>query len=342
MSDMAPSLNPVRPDAREEIPIIDIGAYLEGKPGAMEETSLALKHALEEVGFYFIVNHGVPRKLVDKAFEAARRFHALPLEEKLTMPFSEHSTGYLPLGGSTIRQSKLNANNKPNKYEAFFVKRDLPADHPDVLARLPFRGTMPWPKDLPGFRDTVVEYCAAMEALAQRLLPLYAVALGLPSDWFRAAFADPMFSMMLLHYPQQTIHEENQFGLAPHTDTSFMTLLAQNDVPGLSIMLPTGRWVDAPVVEGSFLVNGGDIMRRWVNERFLATPHSVINRSGQERYSIPFFIDCNYRHRMELPPTCVDANNPAKFEPFTYLDYMIWSRSLNYAGARDAVKNAST
>ena len=141
--------------------------------------------------------------------------------------------------------------------------------------------------NLPGFRDAVLAYQNAMEALGKSLLPLYAAALDLPPDWFDEAFAEPMFTLRLAHYPRQDVVEENVFGLAPHSDTSFMTLLAQNDTPGLSIRLPNGRWLDAPSLPSSILVNGGDLMRRWTNDRFLATPHRVINRSGQERYAMP-------------------------------------------------------
>ncbi|MBI1774389.1 MAG: isopenicillin N synthase family oxygenase [Proteobacteria bacterium] len=331
MADLAPSLNPIRADAPEEIPILDLGPYLAGKPNALEQTAAELRYAFENIGFYFIVNHGVERALVDQTFEAARRFHARSMEEKIKLRFDEHTIGYLPIGGSTIRQSKLNAANKPNQNESYFIKRDLPADHPDVIAKRPFRGMNHWPANLPGFRETALAYTAALEGLAQRLLPLYAVALGLKKDWFKAAFTDPMFTQMMIHYPRQEAERENEFGLAPHTDTSFMTLLAQNRVPGLAIRMPTGRWVDAPHVADSFLVNGGDIMRRWTNERFLATPHRVVNRSGEERYAIPFFIDCNYNWRMECIPTCQGPGNPARYEPITYADYIGWSRNLNYA-----------
>jgi isopenicillin N synthase-like dioxygenase len=114
-----------------------------------------------------------------------------------------------------------------------------------------------------------------------------------------------------------------------------MTLLAQNKVPGLSIRLPNGKWVDAPALEGSFLVNGGDMLRRWTNERFLATPHRVINRSGQERYAIPFFFDCNYRAVMECLPTCTGPGNPPKYEPMAYPEYMVWYRNLNYGAQNE-------
>ena len=333
MKGYAPNLNPIRPDALEEIPIIDIGPFLAGQPGALQEAGAAIRHAMEDIGFYFIINHGIEQALVDRTFEAAKRFHDLPLDEKMALHFDENSIGYMPLAGSTMRSSSLNANNKPNLYEGLFIKRDLPPDHPDVIAKRPFRGVNHWPSNLPGFREDALAYASAMEGLARRLLPLYAVALDLPHDWFDRAFSDPVFTLLLLHYPRQDVVEDNEFGFAPHTDTSFMTLLAQNELPGLSIRLPNGRWVDAPAVEGSFLVNGGDIMRRWVNERFLATPHQVINKSGRERYAIPYFIDCNYDWLMTCPDTCNSGDNPPRYEPFRYGDFMTWSRNLNYAKA---------
>ena len=129
---------------------------------------------------------------------------------------------------------------------------------------------------------------------------------------------------------------EERFGLAPHSDTSFMTLLAQNRVPGLSIRLPNGHWIEAPSLPGSFLVNGGDLLRRWTNDRFLATPHRVVNRSGQERYAIPFFFDCDYRTRMDCLPTCQGPDNPPRYPPITYAEYMACYRDLNYA-AKEAL-----
>jgi len=330
MNHLAPSLNPIRPDAPEEIPVIDLTATMAGTPGALAQASAALRHALENVGFYFITGHGVNQALVDGAFEAAQRFHAQPLDEKLKLRINQHNIGYLPIRGSVTRHSKINPNNKPNVNEAFFAKRDLPPDHPDVLANLPFRGMNQWPDNLPGFREAVVAYSTAMEQLALRLLPLYATALDLPADFFAKPFDPPMFTLRMSHYPQQDSTDENEFGLAPHSDTSFMTLLAQNKVPGLSIRLPNGKWVDAPALEGSFLVNGGDMLRRWTNERFLATPHRVVNRSGQERYAIPFFFDCAYTTTMQCLPTCTSPTNPPRYDPITYPDYMVWYRNLNY------------
>jgi isopenicillin N synthase-like dioxygenase len=344
MTSLAPSLPPVRRDAAEDIPVLDLAAYLAGERGALERLGRQIGQAFEDIGFYFIVNHGVPQSLIDGTFAETARFHALPLERKLAIRINQHNVGYLPMRGATTRHSQLNANNRPNVNEAFFVKRDLPADHPDVLANKPFRCLNQWPADLAGFREAIVAYQQAMEKLAKSLLPAYAVALELPADFFAAAFAEPMYTLRMSHYPRHDSPADNEFGLAPHTDTSFMTLLAQNRVPGLAIRLPTGRWVDAPAIDGAFLVNGGDMLRRWTNDRFLATPHRVVNRSGGERYAIPFFFDCGAEVRMACLPTCASPTNPPRYEPITYTEYMTWYRNLNYgpaAGAADLRPAAS-
>jgi isopenicillin N synthase-like dioxygenase len=329
----APSIAAIKPDAPETIPVLDLAPLIRGEPGAVKALGAELRAAFENVGFYFIINHGVPQSLIDATFDAARRFHAMPLEDKLALQINKDNIGYLPFKGSVTRHSQLNANNRPNLVEAYFTKRELPPDHPDRLLDLPFRGPNRWPENLPGFRETILAYQAEMEALGLRLLPLYAAALDLPQDYFDQAFKEPMYTLRISHYPLQDVVEENEFGLAPHTDTSFMTMLAQNEIPGLAIRLPNGRWLDAPAMPGSILVNGGDLLRRWTNDRFLATPHRVINRSGQERYAIPFFMDCDYHWKMECLSTCQSVEDPPRYEPITYPEYMTWFRDKNYAQA---------
>src|SRR4051812_49124263 len=170
-----------------EIPILDLEPYLSGQPGARERLGKELCHALENIGFYFIKGHGVPQSLIDAAFAATEGFHAQPLDRKLRLQRNRDNVGYLPMSRSTDSHSAI----KPNVNEAFFVKRDLSPDHPDVVAHKRFRGTNIWPDDLPGFRQTVVAYCDALETLAKKLASLYAVALDLPADHFDEAFAEP-------------------------------------------------------------------------------------------------------------------------------------------------------
>jgi isopenicillin N synthase-like dioxygenase len=333
MSLAAPAL---RVHQDEEIPVLDLAPWMAGVPGALDSLAASLRYAFEDIGFYFIRGHGVPATLTDAAFVEAARFHALPLEAKMKLERNLHNVGYLPMRKVT---KQITAANRPNLNEAFFVKRDLPPDHPDVVANKRFRGANLWPADLPGFRETVVAYCNAMEALALKLLPIYARALDLPRDYFRQPFApEPQYTLRMTHYPPQDVVEGDEFGIAPHTDTSFLTMLAQNRIPGLSIRARSGKWIDAPAWDGHFLVNGGDMLRRWTNDRFLATPHRVINRSGGERYAIPFFFDCTADHVMTCLPTCQGPGNPPTYPPFTYTEYMIWYQQQNYNQGADGTR----
>ena len=320
------------------IPILDLGAYLAGVPGAREEAADRLRHACENVGFYYIRGHGVPRSLVEAVFAEAERFHAQPLEAKEALRAGPDNVGYMPYRGSISRASRIYRGDKPNLNEAFFVKRDLPPDHPDVLAGKRFRPLNLWPEEtaLPGFRAKVLEYASVMERLAAGMLPLYALALDMDACFFDEAFRDPQFTLRLTHYDCPSGFDEDEFSLAPHTDSSFMTLLATNDTPGLSVRLPSGEWIDAPAEPDCLLVNTGDMCHRWTNERFLSTPHRVRNVSGRERYAIPFFFDCNIDHEMVCLTTCCGDGNPPKYPPTTYMDYMLWFTKANYAHVRDA------
>jgi isopenicillin N synthase-like dioxygenase len=137
------------------------------------------------------------------------------------------------------------------------MARDLAPDHPDVVSDRRFRCANQWPEDLPGFREPLVEYCDALERLVQRLVRVYARALDLPATYFDGPFTDFQYKLRATHYPSQTKAPDDEFGIAPHTDTSFLTLLAPNDVPGLAFHTQTGDWIDVPTVPDAFIVNGG-------------------------------------------------------------------------------------
>ncbi|NKC31332.1 isopenicillin N synthase family dioxygenase [Falsiroseomonas selenitidurans] len=316
----------------DSIPVLDLAPLRDGTPGALDRLGEELRRAFTEVGFYFVRNHGIPQALLDETFAAAERFHAQPIEAKLALKINEHNIGYMPMRGATTRVNAVGEVALPNANEAIFFKRELPADHPDVVGRVRFRGLNQWP-DLPGFRAQVLAACDAFEGLGLRLLPLYARALGLPADFFAPHFKEPMYTLRMSHYPQQApTAPENEFGIAPHVDTSFMTILAQNRIPGLSLRMPGGDWVDAPAPEGALLINGGMMLRRWTDKRFLATPHRVINRSGQERYAIPFFMDAGYRAVM-APIT--EDGSAGREPPITYPDFMTGYQRSNFHHAAD-------
>ena len=314
----------------QAIPVVDLGPYLAGEPGAMKRAADELRFALTEIGFYFIVNHGVSDALIRETFRQAARFHALPLDRKMDIRIDRHNVGYLPMRGDTLRTSTVQTVTKANLNEALFVARDLPADHPDVRADRRFRSANRWPQDLPGFRETIVGYCDTLERLVRELVPLYAVALGLPPAYFDEPFRDFQYKLRATHYPNQPAALDDEFGIAPHTDTSFLTLLAPNAVPGLSIRTQSGEWITAPAISGAFVVNGGQLLQRWTNGRFLATPHRAVNRSGGERYALAFFADSNIDWPIAAVPTRVGPDDPPKYETTYYTDYMIRYQQQSY------------
>jgi isopenicillin N synthase-like dioxygenase len=312
------------------IPILDVSSYFAGDKDELARLGDALRHALEHVGFYYLRGHGIPSALVDGMFNACERFHAQPTENKLALRINEHNIGYMPMGGSLARSSKVNINTKPSVNEAFFLRRERAPDDPDVIAGRRFRGLNQWPSSLPGFREVALAYMSAMEQLGRKMVRIYAVALDLHPNYFDAMFEQPNMIQRFTHYPPQPSYEDNQFSIAPHTDSGFMTLLAPSAVPGLSIRLPDGVWFDAPSFPDTFIVNSGDILRRWTNDRFLSTPHRVINDSGRERYAVPFFFDVHPDTLIECLPTCRSPGNPPKYEPITYDEYALWYATRNY------------
>jgi len=320
------------------LPVLDAAAYLAGGAGAREGFAADLRHALESVGFYILTNHGVSGALIDAVLDVTRAFHAQPLAAKMRLLANQHNVGYMPLNSSTSRASRVEGvTARPNLVSAYFVKRDLPPDHPDVISNKPFRPSNPWPPPLamPGFRETVVAYCTAMETLCLKLLPAYAVALELAPEFFDDAFGEPQFSLRMSHYPPAESGDAGQFGVAPHTDSSFLTMLAQIGHPGLQVRLPDGEWYDVPSRPGTIVVNSGDMLRRWTNHRFLSTPHRAVSPvSGSDRYAFPFFFDAAADHPMACLPICCTQANPPRYEPITYTDYMLWFTRRNYDHVR--------
>jgi isopenicillin N synthase-like dioxygenase len=320
------------------IPVIDLGPYLGGTPGALTRTAAALRDALEGVGFFILVNHGVPRELIERTFAEARRFHAQAYDAKLRVRMNEHNNGYMAMGRYAVWTSDVNANDQPDLNEAFFVRRERMPHDPLLVANRRFAGPNIWPDGLPGFRDAVLAYIDRVDALARRFLPVCATALDLPPGFFDAAFAESQFTFRLTHYPPAKA-QPNQFGIAPHTDANFLTFLAQTDVPGLELRLPSGDWLAVPYVPDSYAVNAGDMMQRWTNGRFKSTPHRAVPPVGADRYAIPYFFGPHLDTVIAALPTCVGAHRPARWPPITYDAYLRWWYDANYS---PAVQNVAT
>ena len=322
MSDVSLSL-PAEP-AEEVIPILDFGRYIRGEDGARERLAGEIRYAQENIGFYFAINHGVPRDLIDRTHANLRRFFALPEAEK-----KKHKN-YLPTKSTIYVTSTVNENTQPDLNEMLRMQRERPADHPGTKAGFVSHIPNHWPDEtlLPGWKTEMLAYYDAMEALGQSLLPVYARALDLPADYFDGLFDDPCWTTRNQHYPPVPA-EDNQFGIAPHRDHGFITLLPVSEEPGLQVQATTGRWLPAHVIEGAIIVNTGEFLNRWTNGRFMATPHRVVPME-RDRYSVAFFFNPSWDTVADPLPTCTGPDNPPKFKPVRFLDYREWYLNQNF------------
>ena len=268
-----------------EIPVLDLAPIIHGDNTSA--LAMAFAKAYGETGFGYIVNHGIDPALRAAVFEASKQFHALPEFAKQTIALDPNHRGYIAINTSTDVNSDLAQVTKPNQSASFMMMREDPETVPDVY----LSGPNQWPA-LAGFREACEAYAAAMSELGRKLMNLALDACRVTDRSILSAFETPTIWLRLLHYPPQSPQApDDLFGSAPHKDFGCLTLLAQDEVGGLQVQTPAGHWVDAPPIDNAFVVNVGDMLHRLSNGKLLSTPHRVINTSGRERYSVPFFFD---------------------------------------------------
>lgn len=298
--------------ASRQLPVIDIGPYLDGEPGARDAAADSIRRALEDVGFLSIVGHGVVWDQVEEIYDWARRYHELDAAVKAGHAMNSKQMGYVGLGGAQ-KGERLPALNA-----AFFMGRPGSA-----------RNQFPPDETLPGFRDAVEGYYRRMEQLGEQLLPLYALAADMPADHFGQFFDPALATLRMTHYPPLPASED-QWGIDPHCDAGFMTLLPTNEVGGLWIRAEDD-WFAVAQEPHSFVVNAGDTLRTWSNDRFRSTMHRALNTGTVDRYAIPFFFDPRPDTLVEALAGCVDADHPARHAPYRYGDYLREFMQAGYA-----------
>lgn len=309
-----------------DIPVLDLAPLTEGRDTGALARDFA--RAYGETGFGYVINHGIPEDLCAGIFDASRRFHALPLAAKQAIAVNRNHRGYIAINSSTDVTTDLACVTKPNQSASFMMMREDAAHDPGLY----LSGPNQWP-DLPGFRDTCAAYATAMSGLGARLMRLALQAIGVDDTTILRAFDTPTIWLRLLHYPPMPPQAPGDlYGSAPHKDFGCLTLLAQDDVGGLQVMTPSGHWVDAPPMTGAFVVNVGDMLHRMSNGRLLSTPHRVINRSGRERYSCPFFYDPHVT--TDIAP--LPGTGTPRFAPLRFADFLRNELEAGYDAHKDA------
>jgi isopenicillin N synthase-like dioxygenase len=181
-----------------------------------------------------------------------------------------------------------------------------------------------WPSEVTGFKETLFEHHTKMLSFSRRMTRIFALALHLPEDAFDKYIRRPEAGMRILHYPQQEASAEDQNGIGAHTDFECFTTVTQDDCGGLEVLSKEGEWIKAKPIPGAFVVNIADCFMRQTNDFFVSTVHRVINKSGRERYSCPFFFGFDRRKVLEAVPTCVGEENPMKYPIMTAGEYYAW------------------
>lgn len=315
-----------------DLPVIDVGCLWDGgSEGSVVTLGEEISRACRSAGFFYIANHGVDRGLIADAFEANRRFHALPLEEKLAIKLNRWHRGYQPFAGSMLVSSARFAPAKhPNQLESFFLRHEVDEADPGYRVDA-LQGPNQWPDD-PAFKATVRRYDDAMRDAGLRLLRGFSTAIGEKPDFFARHFTPPTTALRLIHYPPAPANRpDDLYGAHPHTDYGFLTILAQDDVGGLEVRRPDGTWMPVPSIPGTFVVNVGDILARWTNDTFNSTPHRVISpASDRDRYSIGYFFDPNLGAEVRTLPVFERDHGRAKYDPVRYSSYFRERLDANY------------
>lgn len=306
----------------DSIPVIDLPAA--ASDGAAKQAAAeAIRAACIDIGFFYVARHGVPREVVAGARRQAERFFDLSADAKLRYDINaiKRHRGYVPMGSLSADPTLVDVQ------EGFEIGLELPGDDPDHLAGNPLYGPNVWPDETPEFERDVYRYFEEILALGHRMFDLFALGLGLPEGYFEPYVTKPMAQLRLIHYPatRAAIDPEKAMGIGPHTDYEPFTILWQ-DRPGLQVQNRRGEWVEAPPIDGTFVVNIGDMLQRWTNDLFVSTPHRVITASGQRRFSFAMFLGTNHDSIVECLETCTDPERPPRYPP-THAG--IWTENMH-------------
>jgi isopenicillin N synthase-like dioxygenase len=314
-------------DSDAAVPVVDIAPFSNGGAAGRRNVVEAVKHACEHVGFFVITGHGVPNETISAVFTKGRAFFARPIAEKLRIqrPGPGISRGYNSLAGQSLglttgKQAPpdlmeslgfgpLETNDDPYWTEGFGPVHA----HPNL-----------WPEGMPEFRAAVSNYWRAMEALSSRLMRIFALALDLDEDFFVARSDRHVTNMRINYYPAQNQPPEpGQLRAGAHSDYGAFTILKGENAPGgLEVLRRGDDWTPVPLIDDGFVINIGDLLMRWTNDKWVSTLHRVVNppeqvRRNVDRMSVAFFFAPNHDVEVRCLESCMGPQNPARYAPTT-------------------------
>ncbi|KAL4791920.1 hypothetical protein BDV19DRAFT_401012 [Aspergillus venezuelensis] len=308
--------------AAKEPPVIDFAPFYGPDSAAKENLVSELRQACGEFGFFQLINHGIPSTLQMSILAQSKEFFDLPLDvkEKYNKDTNPFNRGYERLRAQNFEKRGPLGDLK----EGFYLGRHRALDEANVVERKFGQGPNTYPVELgTEFRGITEEYHAALTVLAEGILRMLARTLGLAEDVFGGFVESPVAVLRLLHYPPQEADAGDlERGIGAHTDFGAITILLQDNTGGLQVWDNiSADWVDVTPIRGAYVVNLGNMMMRWTNDRYLSNLHRVINKSGRERFSVPFFFSGNPDYTVRCLPSCEGVQG-AKYPPVTVGEWM--------------------
>tara|TARA_B100000427_G_scaffold16098_1_gene12587 strand:- start:1563 stop:2540 length:978 start_codon:yes stop_codon:yes gene_type:complete len=308
----------------EHAPTIDLSPAFNGSISDRSEVAMQIDSACRSTGFFVAIGHGVEETLLENVINTSREFFHLPVNEKVKVapPGPNHFRGYLGLD-TTALASTLEIETPPDLCESFNVSR---FDDPIVRSKVQQVGAEAvfcenmWPENPVTLREAYEAYFAEMENLCSEILKLMTIALELPENWFDDKFEEPTSLLMANWYPPvEGEVPPGQLRRGEHTDYGAFTIVAPEQIPGLQISVDN-KWVDVGLVENGYVINIGDLLARWTNDRWTSTLHRVVLPDGsndreRDRISIPFFFQPTYTAEIETIPTTLKKNEESSYEP---------------------------
>ncbi|KAL8722881.1 MAG: hypothetical protein Q9225_000714 [Loekoesia sp. 1 TL-2023] len=291
------------PSPKFHVPTVDISPYL-ADPNSLEAGKIIaeIRQACRSTGFFQVTGHGIPSSLQKEVFDAAAAFFKLPFDEKKKLD-AKTTIGHR--GYDVLASQSYEPDVMPDLKEGFYIGQDLPPSSPLVQKRRFFMGSNVWPPSslLPAvqFQEPTERYYTAIYELSLTVLGLIARTLPYGPNVFDNFVANtPAAPLRLLHYPKAPpTTEKRQLGASAHTDFGAITLLLQDENPGLEVLnANTDEWVEIAPNPEAYVVNVGDMLSAWTKNEYKSSVHRVINKNPWDRYSVVFFFDGNLDCRL--------------------------------------------
>ncbi len=315
------------------IPTVDLGEFLNGAPAVQKKVASRVDHICRAIGFLIIENHNVNNDVIDAAWTAAAEFFALPETEKYSAQTTDiHCPrGFTPVEGESLAKTQ-GEDAPPDRKETFSSGPISPPEfHPHGDDFDFFYGANIWPKKPENFKEAWLSYYHAMEILGAQIMELLALALEVDKDYFKEYHTHHISALRTQNYPSLSRKIlPGQLRAGAHSDYGSVTILKPDpDVDGLEVRSPNGDWIKAPVVKDGFIINIGDLLARWTNDRWVSTLHRVVEpesaqgENSKRRQSIAYFMNPNFDAEITAIPTCVKDGDRAKYPPVKAGDYLI-------------------